>query len=92
VPKLAGFLNVPVDEFRAQLLALKYKSRRPMWPGGGAPPVAGEVVNCADVEFSIDNDVVNVVSQQGSGQYHTDFFVRNLKKLEEVRTKLAALE
>merc|ERR1719164_173965 len=83
VAKLADFCQVPKEEFRTRLLALKHKSRMVCWKAG--PADSGEEQQGGDVEFFVDKDVVHVAEAVVSqAAHHSEFFVHHIDHLQNV--------
>lgn len=53
VAKLAGFLDLPEQEFRIQLLVFKHKMKNLVWTSG-ISALEGEFQSASEVDFYID--------------------------------------
>jgi translation initiation factor 3 subunit L len=52
-----------------------------VWTGGA--PISGEVASSADVDFYVNNDMAHVADSNLTRR-HSDFFVKQINKLEEI--------
>lgn len=88
IPKLAALLEEG-DEgtFREHLQCLKYKTHGLVWTGGA--PISGEVASSADVDFYVNNDMAHVADSNLTRR-HSDFFVKQINKLEEIICNLCS--
>ncbi|GAB2284851.1 hypothetical protein Dimus_019304 [Dionaea muscipula] len=71
--KLATYMEVDESTLRTILLTYKHKTH--------AVDTQGKIISNADVDFYIDDDVVQVVESKSSKQYG-DYFLRQIAKLE----------
>jgi len=85
IPKLAALLEVDTNTFREHLQCLKHKTHALAWTGG--PPISGEWSSSADVDFYIDNEMAHVADFSTSRK-HSDYFVKQIIKLEEIIANL----
>ncbi|XP_073498920.1 eukaryotic translation initiation factor 3 subunit L-like [Phyllobates terribilis] len=59
VAKLAGFLDLPEQEFRIQLLVFKHKMKNLVWTSG-ISALEGEFQSASEVDFYIDKDMIHI--------------------------------
>jgi len=85
LPKLAALLEQDEATFREHLQCLKHKTHGLAWVGG--PPLSGEWTSSADVDFYVDNDIAHVADTSISRK-HSDYFVKQIIKLEEIIANL----
>ncbi|KAG8556520.1 hypothetical protein GDO81_018104 [Engystomops pustulosus] len=83
VAKLAGFLDLPEQEFRIQLLVFKHKMKNLVWTSG-ISALEGEFQSASEVDFYIDKDMIHIADTKVARRYG-DFFIRQIHKFEEVR-------
>lgn len=90
IPKLAALLEEG-DEgtFREHLQCLKHKTHGLVWTGGA--PISGEVASSADVDFFVDHEMAHVADSNLTRR-HSDFFVKQINKLEEIICNLRGRE
>jgi len=80
--KLSSFVKTDVETLASLLLNLKHKTRNLRWrPGNG--PLSGKPLSSAEVEFCIIKDLV-YVAEFRSARRVSDFFIRNILKLEDL--------
>ena len=81
IPKLAALAEADEATFREHLQCLKHKSKQ-LTSSGGAP-LAGTETSAADVDFYVEGEVAHV-SSTSLARKHTDYFVKQINKLEEI--------
>ncbi|RKP12078.1 RNA polymerase I-associated factor PAF67-domain-containing protein [Piptocephalis cylindrospora] len=85
VEKLSVFLDLPVEELRIQLLNLKMAGRQLCWTSGSL--LDGERVSGGDLDFSLDQDVIQIAESK-VGRRYGDWFLRNCSKFEDLAKNL----
>jgi len=83
--KLAALLEEDESTFREFLQCLKHKTHALAWTGGA--PLSGEWASSADVDFYVDSEVAHVADFSISRK-HSDYFVKQIIKLEEIIANL----
>ncbi|KAM4021927.1 eukaryotic translation initiation factor 3 subunit L isoform 1-T1 [Anomaloglossus baeobatrachus] len=86
VAKLAGFLDLPEQEFRIQLLVFKHKMKNLVWTSG-ISALEGEFQSASEVDFYIDKDMIHIADTKVARRYG-DFFIRQIHKFEELNKTL----
>ncbi|KAG9344451.1 hypothetical protein JZ751_011121 [Albula glossodonta] len=86
VAKLAGFLDMPEQEFRIQLLVFKHKMKNLVWTSG-ISALDGEFQSASEVDFYIDKDMIHIADTKVARRYG-DFFIRQIHKFEELNRTL----
>jgi len=83
--KLAALLEEDEGTLREHLQCLKHKTHALAWTGGS--PLSGEWASSADVDFYVDNEMAHVADFTISRK-HSDYFVKQIVKLEEIIANL----
>lgn len=86
IGKLAALMDVDSSTFRSHLHALKHRS----WTLSGSfavPPLDGVFSTSSDVGFYIERDVVHISDTKQSSRYG-EYFIENIKKLEDLHSQL----
>jgi len=86
IPKLAQLLEEGDESaFRDHLQCLKHKSRALVWVNG--PPLNGALASSAEVDFYVEDGMAHVADSSLTRR-HTDFFIKQINKLEEIIVNL----
>ena len=85
IPKLAALAEADEPTFREHLQCLKHKTHALSWSGGA--PLSGSCTSSAEVDFFVDGDVAHV-ADSSLVRKHSDYFVKQINKLEEIITAL----
>jgi len=85
ITKLAALLEVEEATFLEHMQCLKHKTHALAWTGGA--PLSGEWASSADVDFYVDNGMAHVADITISRK-HSDYFVKQIIKLEEIIANL----
>merc|ERR1712087_37525 len=82
IPKLAALLE-ETDEgtFREHLQCLKHKTHSLVWAGGA--PLTGCSVSVTDVDFYVDHEMAHV-ADSALTRRHSEYFIKQINKLEEI--------
>jgi len=82
IPKLAALLE-ETDEgsFREHLQCLKHKTHSLVWSGGA--PLSGCSVSVTDVDFYVEHEMAHV-ADSALTRRHSDYFIKQINKLEEI--------
>jgi len=81
LPKLAALAEADEATFREHLQCLKHKTHTLSWTGGG--PLSGGWASAAEVDFFVDGEVAHV-ADSSLVRKHSDYFVKQINKLEEI--------
>jgi len=93
IPKLAELLDEAESggdaegAFREQLQCLKHKTHALVHSGGS--PISGSLASSADVDFYVDGDMAHVADSSLTRR-HSDYFVRQIGKLDEIIANIKA--
>ncbi|EDV27724.1 uncharacterized protein TRIADDRAFT_63682 [Trichoplax adhaerens] len=82
VAKLAAFLDMDEDNFRAQLLSFKHKMSNLVWTKGQRA-IDGEFQTSSGVSFFIDEDMIHINDCKVVPRY-SEFFLQQIRKYNEV--------
>jgi len=85
IPKLAALAESDEPTFREHLQCLKHKSPQRSCAGGA--PLSGAWASASDVDFYVDADVAHVAGTS-LVRKHSDYFVKQINKLEEIISTL----
>jgi hypothetical protein len=85
IPKLAALAESDEPTFREHLQCLKHKSHALACSGG--EPLSGTWGSSAEVDFYVDSDVAHV-ADTSLVRKHSDYFVKQINKLEEIISTL----
>ena len=81
IPKLAALAEADEATFREHLQCLKHKSHQLNCVGGS--PLSGTFQSSTTVDFYVDGEVAHVADVSLVRQ-HSDYFVKQINKLEEI--------
>ena len=81
VSKLAALAEAEEATFREHLQCLKHKSHSLSCLGGA--PLSGTWASAAEVDFYVEGEVAHV-ADASSVRKHSDYFVKQINKLEEI--------
>jgi len=84
--KLAGFMDMPPEEFRNHLLAFKHKMRNMVWTKGTSG-LEGEFQSGSEVDFYIDKNMIHIADTKVARRYG-DFFIRQIHKFDDLNRGL----
>merc|ERR1719229_2069715 len=84
--KMAGFMEMPVEEFRNHLLAFKHKMKNVVWTKGTSG-LEGEFKSGSEVDFYIDKNMIHIADTKVAPRYG-DFFIRQIHKFDELNRGL----
>merc|ERR1712083_1173204 len=84
--KMAGFMEMPPEEFRNHLLAFKHKMKNVVWTKGTSG-LEGEVQSGSEVDFYIDTSMIHIADTKVARRYG-DFFIRQIHKFDELNRGL----
>jgi len=84
--KMAGFMDMPNEEFRNHLLAFKHKMRNMVWTKGTSG-LEGEFQSGSEVDFYIDRNMIHIADTKVARRYG-DFFIRQIHKFDELNRGL----
>ena len=84
--KLAGFMEMPVDELKTHLMCFKHKMKNVVWTKGTSG-LEGEFQSASEVDFYIDKDMIHIADTKVARRYG-DFFIRQIHKFEEITRSL----
>ena len=87
VAQLAALHDVDAAAFRELLQCLKHKTHSLVWTGGA--PLSGTAVSVTDVDFFVDGEMAHVAESKPTRR-HSEFFVKQINKLEEIICNLNA--
>ncbi|RDD37492.1 Eukaryotic translation initiation factor 3 subunit L [Trichoplax sp. H2] len=82
VAKLAAFLDMDEDNFRAQLLSFKHKMSNLVWTKGQRA-IDGEFQTSSGVSFFIDEDMIHINDCKVVPRY-SEFFLQQIRKYNEL--------
>jgi len=85
IPKLAALTEVEEATFREHLQCLKHKTHTLSWAGGA--PLTGSWASSAEVDFYVDGEVAHV-ADTSLVRKHSDYFLKQINKLEEIISTL----
>jgi len=85
IPKLAALAEADEATFREHLQSLKHKTHTMSWSGGA--PLSGSWASSAEVDFFVEGDVAHV-ADSNLVRKHSDYFVKQINKLEEIISTL----
>merc|ERR1711920_1080858 len=80
--KMAGFMEMPAEEFRNHLLAFKHKMKNVVWTKGTSG-LEGEFQSGSEVDFYIDKNMIHIADTKVARRYG-DFFIRQIHKFDEL--------
>ena len=83
--KLAALLDTDEATFREHLQCLKHKTHAPSWSSGAA--LSGKWASSVDVDFYVDDEMAHV-TDVSTTRRHSDYFVKQINKLEEIIASL----
>lgn len=81
IPKLAALAETDEAAFREHLQCLKHKAHQMSHVTGA--PLEGNWASAADVDFYVEGDVAHV-ADTSLVRKHSDYFVKQICKLEEI--------
>jgi translation initiation factor 3 subunit L len=81
IPKLAALAEADEPTFREHLQCLKHKSHQLSCLGGA--PLSGSWAASSDVDFYVEGEVAHVAGTS-LVRKHSDYFVKQISKLEEI--------
>jgi translation initiation factor 3 subunit L len=81
VAKLSQFLDQDTETLRTMLMSYKYKTRQIVRTNGA--PLDGAMVNCSDINYSLDGTMMHMVAQKPQQQY-TDVFLQHIAKFQDI--------
>merc|ERR1711887_495791 len=84
--KMAGFMEMPPEEFRNHLLAFKHKMKNVVWTKGTSG-LEGEFQSGSEVDFYIDKNMIHIADTKVARRYG-DFFIRQIHKFDELNRAL----
>jgi len=84
--KMAGFMEMPAEEFRNHLLAFKHKMKNVVWTKGTSG-LEGEFKSGSEVDFYIDKNMIHIADTKVAPRYG-DFFIRQIHKFNELNKGL----
>ena len=85
IPKLAALAEADEPTFREHLQCLKHKSHQLSSVSGS--PLSGSWASAADVDFYVEGEVAHVAGTS-LVRKHSDYFVKQINKLEEIISTL----
>jgi len=88
--KMAGFMNMPPEEFRNHLLAFKHKMKNVVWTKGTSG-LEGEFQSGSEVDFYIDGNMIHIADTKVARRYG-DFFIRQIHKFDELNRGLKKIQ
>jgi len=88
--KMAGFMEMPPEEFRNHLLAFKHKMKNVVWTKGTSG-LEGEFQSGSEVDFYIDTSMIHIADTKVARRYG-DFFIRQIHKFDELNRGLRKLQ
>ena len=75
--KMAGFMEMPPEEFRNHLLAFKHKMKNVVWTKGTSG-LEGEFQSGSEVDFYIDKNMIHIADTKVARRYEN--FMQNLDR------------
>jgi len=88
--KMAGFMDMPSEEFRNHLLAFKHKMKNVVWTKGTSG-LEGEFQSGSEVDFYIDRNMIHIADTKVARRYG-DFFIRQFHKFDELNRSLKKIQ
>jgi len=88
--KMAGFMEMPPEEFRNHLLAFKHKMKNVVWTKGTSG-LEGEFQSGSEVDFYIDKNMIHIADTKVARRYG-DFFIRQIHKFDELNRGLRKIQ
>lgn len=88
--KMAGFMEMPPEEFRNHLLAFKHKMKNVVWTKGTSG-LEGEFQSGSEVDFYIDKNMIHIADTKVARRYG-DFFIRQIHKFDELNRGLKKIQ
>merc|ERR1719350_2664165 len=88
--KMAGFMEMPPEEFRNHLLAFKHKMKNVVWTKGTSG-LEGEFQSGSEVDFYIDTSMIHIADTKVARRYG-DFFIRQIHKFDELNRGLRKIQ
>jgi len=88
--KMAGFMDMPTEEFRNHLLAFKHKMKNVVWTKGTSG-LEGEHQSGSEVDFYIDKNMIHIADTKVARRYG-DFFIRQIHKFDELNRGLKKIQ
>jgi len=88
--KMAGFMEMPAEEFRNHLLAFKHKMKNVVWTKGTSG-LEGEFQSGSEVDFYIDKNMIHIADTKVARRYG-DFFIRQIHKFDELNRGLRKIQ
>jgi len=88
--KMAGFMDMPPEEFRNHLLAFKHKMKNVVWTKGTSG-LEGEFQSGSEVDFYIDRNMIHIADTKVARRYG-DFFIRQIHKFDELNRGLRKIQ
>jgi len=88
--KMAGFMDMPTEEFRNHLLAFKHKMKNVVWTKGTSG-LEGEFQSGSEVDFYIDKNMIHIADTKVARRYG-DFFIRQIHKFDELNRGLRKIQ
>jgi translation initiation factor 3 subunit L len=83
LPKLAALAEADEPTFREHLQCIKHKSHQLTHAATGGAALTGTWQSAADVDFYVEGEVAHVAGQS-TIRKHSDYFVKQINKLEEI--------
>ena len=75
IDKLAAFVQVDPEVFRAHLHQYKHKAAQRTWVSG--PPHSGKFVPSSDVDFYVDDGLIHIADVRVSRNF-AEYFIRSI--------------
>ena len=105
--KMAGFMEMPPEEFRNHLLAFKHKMKNVVWTKGTSG-LEEEFQSGSEVDFYIDKNMIHIADTKVARRYENlckisrevimisfrygDFFIRQIHKFDELNRGLRKIQ
>jgi len=86
ISKLAGFMDMDVEDLRKHLMCFKHKMKNVVWTKG-VSGLDGDFQSSSEVDFYIDKDMIHIADTKVARRYG-DFFIRQIHKFEELNRSL----
>ena len=83
--KLSALAEADEPTFREHLQCLKHKAHGISWTAGA--PISGEWASSAEIDFFVDGTMAHVADFSRTRR-HSEFFVKQINKLEEIVSNL----
>merc|ERR1712071_197689 len=88
--KMAGFMEMPAEEFRNHLLAFKHKMKNVVWTKGTSG-LEGEFQSGSEVDFYIDKNMIHIADTKVARRYG-NFFIRHVHKFDDLNRNLRKIQ